>query len=143
MSLRTDLNGLRSRSRGTRVIDRDFESLASRDSLGTLSRHHGAHLATKFGRHLAVDECLLNRCGKLALPTKLSCFPVAAGTFGVVRLNSPNGFTWRLRCQSIMTNLQSSPLLRSCFTVANRRCVAHSLQALCCCRYPSLPDELL
>ena len=142
MSLWASLNSLGSRSWGARVVDRDLESLASRNSLGTLSRHHGAHLATKLGRHLAVDECLLNRCGKLALPTKLSCSPVAAGTFGVARLNSPDGFNWRLRCRSIMTDLQPRPLLRSCFTVANRRRVAHGLQALCCCRYPSLPDEL-
>ena len=98
VSLRASLNGLGPRSWGARVIDRDLEPLASRNSLGTLSRHHGAHLATKLGRHLAVDECLLNRCGKLTLPTKLGSFPVAAGTFDVVRLNLSDGFTCSLRC---------------------------------------------
>ena len=142
MSLRTSLNGLGSRSRSSRVIDRDLESLASRDPLGTLSRHHGAHLATKLGGHLAVDECLLNRCGKLALSTKLSCIPVAADAFRVVRLNSPDGLTWPLRCRSIMTTLQPRPFLCCRFPVPSCHRVAYSLQALCSGGNPTLPDKL-
>ena len=93
MSLRASLNGLGPRSWGARVIYRDLEPLASRNSLGTLSRHHGAHLATKLGRYPPVDKRLLNRCGKLALPTKFSCFTVAAYSFDVVGLHPPDGFT--------------------------------------------------
>ena len=117
MSLRASLNGLGSRSWGARVLDRDLESLASRNSFGTLSRHHGAHLAPKLGRNLAVDKRLLNRCGKLALPTKFSCCSVAAHSYDVLRLHPPDGFTWPLRRWSIMTNLQPRPLLRSRFPV--------------------------
>ena len=142
VSLRASLNGLGSRSGGTRVIDRDLESLASRDSLGSLSRHHGAHLATKFGRYPPVDKRLLNRCGKLALPTKLGCFPVTAGTFGVVRLNSPDGFTRPMRRRFIMTNMKSRPLLCSRFPVPRCCRVAYSVQPLCSSGNPSLPDEL-
>ena len=142
VSLRASLNGLGPRSWGACVIDRDLEPLASRNSLGTLSRHHVAHLATKLGGHLAVDECLLNRCGKLALSTKLSCLPVAADAFGVVRLNSPDGFTWSLQCRSIMTNLQPHPFLCSRFPVPRCHRVANSLQPLCSSGNPSLPDKL-
>ena len=142
LTLRASLNGLGSPSRGTRVVDRDFEALASCDSLGSLSRHHGAHLATQFRRYLPVDERLLNRCGKLALPTKFSCFSVAGHSFDVLRLNPPDGFTWPLRCRSIMTNLQPRPLLCSGLPVPSCHRVAYSLQPLCRGGDPSLPDKL-
>ena len=140
--MRASLNGLGSPSRGTRVVDRDLEPLASRDSLGTLSRHHGAHLATKFGRYPPVDKRLLNRCGKLALPTKFSCLSVAAHSFDVLRLNPPDGFTWPLRRRPIMTNLQPRPLLRGRFPVPRCCRVAYSLQPLCSSGNPALPDKL-
>ena len=142
VSLRASLDGLGSRSRGTRVVDRDLEPLASRDSLGPLSCHHGAHLATKFGRYPPVDKRLLNRCGKLALPTKFSCPSVAAYSFDVLRLHPPDGFTWPLRRWSIVTNLQPRPLLCSRIPVPRCRRVAYSLQPLCSSGNPSLPDKL-
>ena len=58
--MRASLNGLGSPSRGTRVVDRDLEPLASRDSLGTLSRHHGAHLRTWWRTAHAQGKILTN-----------------------------------------------------------------------------------
>ena len=111
MSLWAGLNGLGAPSRSARVIDRDFEALASCDSLGTLSRHHGAHLTTKFGRYLAVDKRLLNRCGKLALRVRCYRRSVATDAVDMVRLDSLDAFAQPLRSRSIMPRLQPRPFL--------------------------------
>jgi len=84
MSLWSGLHSLWSGTRRPRVKNRYLKPLTSGDPLCPLDFHHGSHLAAKLGRHLAVDECLLNRCGKLTLPTKLSCSFVAAYSFDVV-----------------------------------------------------------
>ena len=119
MPLRSGLHSLWPGTRRPRVIYRCLKPLTSGDPLCSLDFHQVAHLAAKLGRHLAVGECLLNRCGELTLSTNLSSFPVAADTLDVIRLNSPDGFPKPLRCRSSATNLQSRPLLRSCFTVAD------------------------
>ena len=76
--MRDGLGGLRTRSRRTRVVHRDFEPLAFYDSAGTFGGHHCPHLAAKLGGYLPVDERLLDRRRKLALPAKLCGIPVAA-----------------------------------------------------------------
>jgi hypothetical protein len=57
VSLRASLNGLGLRSRGARVIDRDLESLASGDSLGPFSGHHGALAAPGLDLGMRAAAC--------------------------------------------------------------------------------------
>lgn len=129
VSLRSCLNYLGAGSRRARVIDRDFEALASRDSLGTLGRHHGVHLAAKLGGNLAVGECLLDCGSKLTLPSRRCRRSIATHALNVVRLDSLDGFARPPR-RRVLAGLQPRTLLRSRFPVANCRRVANRLQPL-------------